>query len=149
MLPSPQFTRQIGLLWNHLPWVKKMLDGWPNIGILSSVCPRQLFFLQICLFPVNSESFWVISISKNILFINFRDLRRHGGWWRAIDIDYPLRTEVKNLIFFRPIFMIFDLFYGWKAPKLGKLGIWLLKLFAAGKKANLLWFGAPKFWQHW
>ena len=49
----------------------------------------------------------------------------------------------------------FWLFYGGKAAKFGKLGVWLLdknwatlKSPAAGKKANLLRFGALKFWQH-
>ena len=47
--------------------------GELKLGYFSFVCPRQLFFLQMCQFPVNSESFWALSMSKNILFINFRD----------------------------------------------------------------------------
>ena len=73
VLPTPRFTRLIGLLWNPLPGFKKLLAGGLKLGYFSFVCPRQLFFLQICQFPVNSESFWASSMSKNILFINFRD----------------------------------------------------------------------------
>ena len=52
---------------------KNCLAGGLKLGYFSFVCPRQLFFLQICQFPVNSESFWASSMSKNILFINFSD----------------------------------------------------------------------------
>ena len=52
---------------------KNCWAGGLKLGYFSFVCPRQLFFLQICQFPVNSESFWASSMSKNILFINFRD----------------------------------------------------------------------------
>ena len=73
VLPTPRFTRPIGLLWNPLSGVKKLLGEWPKIGLLFIRLPAQLFFLQICQFPVNSESFWASSMPKNILFINFRD----------------------------------------------------------------------------
>ena len=53
--------------------LKNCWAGGLKLGYFSFVCPRQLFFLQICQFPVNSESFWASSMSKNILFINFRD----------------------------------------------------------------------------
>ena len=52
---------------------KNCWAGGLKLGYFSFICPRQLFFLQICQFPVNSESFWASSMSKNILFINFRD----------------------------------------------------------------------------
>ena len=52
---------------------KNCWAGGLKLGYFSFVCPRQVFFLQICQFPVNSESFWASSMSKNILFINFRD----------------------------------------------------------------------------
>ena len=42
--PMLQFTRQIGLLWNRLPQVKKLWAGGLNLGYFSSVCPWQLFF---------------------------------------------------------------------------------------------------------
>ena len=46
------------LLWNRLLRDKNLLGRWLKLGYFSSVCPRQLFFLQIYHFPVNSESFW-------------------------------------------------------------------------------------------
>ena len=52
---------------------KNCWAGGLKLGYFSFVCPQQLFFLQICQFPVNSESFWASSMPKNILFINFRD----------------------------------------------------------------------------
>ena len=52
---------------------KNCWAGGLKLGYFSFVCLRQVFFLQVCQFPVNSESFWASSMSKNILFINFRD----------------------------------------------------------------------------
>ena len=65
VLPTLWFTRQIRLLWNRLPQVKKLLGGWPkNWATFSSVYPRQLFFLQICKFPVNSKSFLFLGLVR-------------------------------------------------------------------------------------
>ena len=52
---------------------KNFLAGGLKPGYFSSVHPRQLSFLQMHQFPVNSERFWALSMSHNILFINFRD----------------------------------------------------------------------------
>ena len=100
---------------------KNCREGSLKLGYFLSVRLWQLFFLQICHFPVNWESFRAFSISKNILSW----ISEIKTAWRAITIDYPLHTEVINLMFFRPIGW-FWLFYGWKAPKFGKLGVWLL-----------------------
>ena len=34
VLPTLRFTHQIGLLWNCLPWVNKLLGRWPKNGLL-------------------------------------------------------------------------------------------------------------------
>ena len=44
VLPTLQFTHRIELLWNRLPRVKKLLGGWPKIGLLLSICPRHSSF---------------------------------------------------------------------------------------------------------
>ena len=84
-------------------------------------------------------------------FHQFQGLRRPRE--QSILIIHFMR-KLRIYLLFRPIGW-FWLFYGWKAPKFGKLGVWLLdknwatlKSPAAGKKANLPRFGALKFWQH-
>ena len=84
-------------------------------------------------------------------FHQFQGLRRPRE--QSILIIHFMR-KLRIYLLFRPIGW-FWLFYGWKAPKFGKLGVWLLdrnwatlKSPAAGKKANLPRFGALTFWQH-
>ena len=72
-------------------------------------------------------------------------------FWEAINIGYSLHVEVSNLT-------VLDDFDYFKAKNSLHLGNWpydylnknwaTLKLLAAGKKANLLRFGALKCLQH-
>ena len=39
VLPTLRFTRLIGILWIHLPQVKKLLGGWLEIGLLFICLP--------------------------------------------------------------------------------------------------------------
>ena len=73
VLPTPRFTRPIGLLWNPLPRVKKLLGGWPKIGLLFIRLPAAALFSSNLPVSCQFREFWASSMSKNILFINFRD----------------------------------------------------------------------------
>ena len=84
-------------------------------------------------------------------FHQFQGLRRPRE--QSILIIHFMR-KLRIYLLFRPVGW-FWLFYGWKAPKFGKLGVWLLdknwatlKSPAAGNKTNLPRFVALKFWQH-
>ena len=131
LLPTPWFTRRIGLLWNRAlksPVVgktkkkkkKKPFGGWPKIRLLFICLPVAGHFFLICQFPFNSERFWAFSVSKNILFINFRDHIKTS--WRWINTDYPLYVEVNNC-FFHPVGWFWLFYDHWKAPKFRKLGL--------------------------
>ena len=52
---------------------KILLVEWPKIWIFFIRLPTATLLAQVCQLPANSENFWDFSISKNILFINFRD----------------------------------------------------------------------------
>ena len=88
-------------------------------------------------------------------FLSLINVQEHSfhqfqGLWRpreqSILIIHFMR-KLKIYLLFRPIGW-FWLFYGWKAPKFGKLGVWLLDKHWATLKADLRRFGALKFWQH-
>ena len=109
---------------------KNRCAGGLKLGYFSSVCQEQLSFLSIqsVFEPLQCPKTFFSSISGIKMF------------WRSINIEDPLHTEVNNLIVFPPNW-VFSLFYGWKAPKFGKLGLWsfdknwaTLKSFATGKK---------------
>ena len=150
VLPSPQFTRRIGLLWNRLKRVKKLLGGWPKIGLLFIRLPTAALFFQICQFPVNSESLWTFSMSKNILFHQFQGLRHPGEQSTLIIHFMPKLTIV-----FSAQLGDYDYFTAEKHPNLENWALWLLdknwaalKSLAACRKANWPRFGALKYWQH-
>ena len=152
VLSTPRFTHWIVLLWNRLPRIKRLLGGWPIIGLLFICLPTVALFSSNL--PVSCqfrEFLSLINIRKHS-FHQFQGLRRPGQQSTSI-IHFTRKSTI--YMFFRPIGW-FWLFYGWKTPKFGRLGVWLLaknwatlKSLAMGKKANLKWFGPPKFWQHW
>ena len=130
MLPTSWFTRRIGLLWNGLLRVKKLMGGWPKIGLLFIRLPTAAPFSSICQFLVNLES-------PRIFFSSISGIKTS---WRVINIEIHFTRKSTIWLFFRPIGW-FWLFYDWKAPKFGKLGKELLdqnwatlKSLAAGKK---------------
>ena len=139
VLPTPQFTRPIGLLWNRLPRVKKLLSGWPKIGLLFICLPAAaLFFFKCANFLSIQRVFEPYNIQEHS-FHQFQGLRRPKE--QSILIIHFMRKLTIYLLF-RPIGW-FWLFYDLKAPKYGKLGVWLLdknwatfKLPAAGKKSQ-------------
>ena len=152
VLPTPRFTRPIGLLWNRLPRVKKLLGGWPKIGLLFIRLPAAALFSSNLPISCQFREFLSLINVQEHSFHQFQGLRRPRE--QSILIIHFMR-KLTICLLFRPIGW-FWLFYGWKAPKYGKLGVWLLdknwatlKSPAAGKKANLPRFGALKFWQHW
>ena len=151
VLPTPRFTRPIGLLWNPLPRVKKLLGGWPKIGLLFIRLPAAALFSSNLPVSCQFREFLSLFNVQEHSFHQFQGLRRPRE--QSILIIHFMR-KLRIYLRFRPIGW-FWLFYGWKAPKFGKLGVWLLdknwatlKSLAAGKKANLPRFGALKFWQH-
>ena len=127
---------------------KNCCEGGLQLGWFPSVCLHHLFLLQICQVSVNSGGYFEPSkyISHSFYQSGFKIS------WRAISIDYSLHAKVKNLIIFFLLIGWFWLFQGWKVPKFGKLGAFsldknwaTLKSLVAGKRANLLRFGALKF----
>ena len=78
--------------WHNFVQRANIWAGGLKLGYFSFVCPWQLFLLQICQFPVNSESFWAFSMSKNILFINIRD----WPWFLLVRKTYKLSSETKK-----------------------------------------------------
>ena len=150
MLPTPRFTRPIGLLWNRLPRVKKLLGGWPKIGLLFIRLPAAALFSSNVPISCQFREFLSLINVQEHSFHQFQGLR-HPREQSMLIIHFMRKLRIYLL--FHPIGW-FWLFYGWKAPKFGKLGVWLLdknwaslKSPAAGKKANLPLFGALKFWQ--
>ena len=130
---------------------KNCWAGGLKLGYFSFVCPRQLFFPSNLPVSCQFREFLSLFNVQEHSFHQFQGLRRPKE--QSISIIHFSRKSTIYL-FFRPIGW-FWLFYGWKAPKFGKLGVWLLdknwatlKSLTAGKKANLPRFGALKFWQH-
>ena len=72
---------------------QKLWAGGLKLGHFSSVCPRLLFFLKFGSFRSiwNLKGFWAFLMSKNILFINFRDQKRPGK--QSISIIYFTRKS--------------------------------------------------------
>ena len=116
--------------------------GGLNLGYFSSLYPHSSYLPVSCQFR---EFLSLFNVQEHS-FHQFQGLRHPRE--QSISINH---FTGKSNCFFRPIGW-FWLFYGWKAPNFGKLGVLLhdknwatLKSLAAGKKANLSRFGALKF----
>ena len=152
MLPTPWFTRPIGLLWNRLLQVKKLLGGWHKIGLLFIRLPAAALFSSNLPISCQFREFLSLINVQEHSFHQFQGLRRPRE--QSILIIHFMRKLTIYLLF-RPIGW-FWLFYGWKHPNMGnwaydyliKIGLLWSRL-PRIKKANLPRFGALKFWQHW
>ena len=77
VLPTPRFTRPIGLLWNPLPRVKKLLGGWPKIGLLFICLPAAALF---------SSNLPVLKLSNTLTVWDLNESstqHNDGKWWMA------------------------------------------------------------------
>ena len=131
---------------------QKLLGGWPKIRLLFIRLPAAVLFSSNVPISCQFRAFLSLINVQEHSFHQFQGLRRPRE--QSILIIHFMQ-KLRIYLLFRSIGW-FWLFYGWKAPKFGKLGVWLLdknwatlKSPAAGKKANLPRFGALKFWQHW
>ena len=103
MLPMPRFTRRIGLLWNRLLQVKNTV-GWVAQNWATfhpSTCSR-LFFFKFASFLSIQRVFEPFQCPRSF----FSSISEIKTSWKAINIDYPLHTEVNNLIVFLPNWVI-------------------------------------------
>ena len=127
---------------------KNCWAGGLKLGYFSSVCLWQLFFFKFDSFPLDSESFEPFYVEEH----SFSSISGIKTSWRAINSDYPLLAEINNLIVFPPNWVILVIlrFKNTQILKIGCMIIWQkVNYFAAGKKANLAWFGPLKLWQHY
>ena len=62
VLPTPRFTRAIGLLWICLPRVKIVLGGWSKIGLLWRLSARGSFFPLN--FPISCQFRLILNLFK-------------------------------------------------------------------------------------
>ena len=83
-LRMQRLTCPLGLFW-------KCLAGGLKLAYFLFGCPWQLFFYSK--FPVNSESFWALSMSQ-IFFSSISGIKMT---WRIIKIHYPLHGDINNL----------------------------------------------------
>ena len=103
VLPTLWFTCQIGLLWNCLLRVIKLLGGWPKLGLLFICLPRALlFFFKFASFLSIQRAFEPFQCSRTF----FSSISGIETSWRAISIDYQLQVEVNSLIVFPPNWVI-------------------------------------------
>ena len=116
------------------------------IGLLFlSICPQQLFFYQICQFSVNSECFWTFLMSKKI--INFEDQEVLESNQYILSTSH--RGQQSNC-FSTQLVIFINLIL--KAPKFGKLSIWLLNKNWATLMSQKIKFAAiwcSEILQHW
>ena len=79
VFPTPWFTGGIGLLWSRLQQVKKLLGGWPKIGLLF-ICPPAAALFSSNL-PVSCQFRGFLSLSVSMQehsFHQFQGLRCPG-----------------------------------------------------------------------
>ena len=108
VLPTLQFTRRIGLLWNRLLRVKILLGGWPKIGLLLIRLPAAalfFFFFKLASFLSFQGVFEPFQCPRTF-FASISGIKMSKMSWRAINIDYPLHGEVNNLIVFPPNWVV-------------------------------------------
>ena len=107
LLPTLRFPCPIGLLWNPLPRVKKLLGGWPKIGLLFIWLPVAALFSSNI--PISCQ-FREILQPFQCPTIFFSSISRIKRSWRAVYIDYPIHVEGNNLIVFLPNCVVFYYF---------------------------------------
>ena len=103
VLPSPWFTRQIGLLWNCLPQVKKLLGGWPKIGLHFIRLPAAALFSSNLPVFCQFREFLSLFQCPRTFFSSISGIKTS---WRTINIDCLLHVEVNNLIVSPPNWVI-------------------------------------------
>ena len=133
-LPTAWFTRPTGLLWNRLPRVKKLLGGWPKIGLFFILLPAAALFSSNL--PVSCQFNEFLSLF-NVRELFFSSISGIKTSWRAINIDYPLHVEVNNLIVFPPNWVILIILL------LKSTHIWEIEHINYLIKLGLLWSRLP------
>ena len=126
VLPTLQFTRRIGLFWNPLPQVKKLLGGWPKIGLLSILLPAAALFSSNLSVSCQFREFLSPFNVQEHSIHQFQGLRVLKTSWRAINIDYPLHAEVNCLIDIPPNWVIlsFSLLKNTQIWEIGRIVSW-------------------------
>ena len=76
VLPTPRFTRPIGLLWNPLLRIKKLLGGWPKIGLLFIRLPAAALFSSNLPVSCQFREFLSLFNAQDHSFHQFQGLRR-------------------------------------------------------------------------
>ena len=95
--------------------------GWvAEMGLFSFVYPQQLFFLQICQFPVNSDFLGLYNIQEHSVH-QFQGLRILKTSWRAMDIDLSTSRGSHSLIIFPPNWVILSVLLQ-KSTQIWKIG---------------------------
>ena len=95
--------RRIGLLWNRLLRVIKLLGGWPKIGLLFIHLPfGSSFFFKFANFLSIQRIFGLFQCLRKL----YSSISGIKSSCRATSIDYPLHAEVNNLIVFPPNWVI-------------------------------------------
>ena len=107
---------------------KKLLGGWPKVGVLFIWLPVAAFFFlffHICQFSVNSESFEPLECPRSL----FSSISSVKTSWKAININYPSQAEINNLMLFPRKWVIliistqkYQNFRNWMKDYLKKLG---------------------------
>ena len=136
MLPTPQFTRPIGLLWNPLPRVKKLLGGWPKIGLLFIRLPAAALFSSNL--PISCQFGELLSLFnvQEHSFHQFQRLRRPKVKEQSISIIHFSRSQQSNC--FSAQLGEFGYFTAEKHPNLGN---WAYDSLI---KIGLLWSHLPR-----
>ena len=82
VLPTPRFIRPIGLLWNPMPRVKKLLGGWPKIGLLFIRLPAAALFSSNLAVSCQFREFLSLFNAQEHSFHQFQGLRRKSNQYR-------------------------------------------------------------------
>ena len=135
VLPTLRFTHQIGLLWNHLPRVKKLLGGWPKIWLLFICLPIATLLSSNLSVSCQFRQLLSLFNVQEYSFHQFQGLRHPGE--QSISIIHSTRKSAIQLVF--RLIGWFWLFQGWKASKFGKLSVLKIGLLWS----RLLWVKMP------
>ena len=130
---------QIGLLWNCQLWGKKLLGGWPYIGLLFICLPAAAFFFKVTALFCQLRKFWAYWVSRTF----FSSMSGIAIW-----MENNQNSQQSNYVSARPLRALVLIILRLKCTQIWK---WLLdkiigyyEVTCHGQKDNLLWF-----WQHW